>query len=135
MQFVCKTSANDEGTELCVQVKKKKKRVSKPRRLTYFVSHSRGKVICEARFASWLHQCRSASRGSDLLQSESGRASPGVGAGKGLGRASMDGQGRENRLCFTDMNTKLELLSACPFISQAEQLADECGVGELVCKT
>lgn len=36
MQFICRTSANDGGTELCVQVKKK--RVSKPRRLTCFVN-------------------------------------------------------------------------------------------------
>lgn len=92
MQFICKTSANDGGTELRVQVKEI--RVSKPRRLTAFVSRSRGKVICEARFASWLHQRKSGSQVSDLLQSDSGRASPGAGEGEGLGWASTGGQGK-----------------------------------------
>lgn len=101
MQFICRTSANDGGTELCVQVKKHKF----PNREDWHVLLiSRRIIVCEARFPSWLLQCESGSRVSDLFQCGSGQASPGTGLGEGMGQQEWSlGEGG-NSLCFTDMN-------------------------------
>lgn len=98
MQFVCRTSANDGGIELCVQVRKYKF----PNEEDYHVLLvSRRDIICEARFSSWLLQCESGSRVSDLLQCGSGQASPGTGLGEGMGQARMiTGQGRAQSLFY-----------------------------------
>lgn len=61
---------------------------------------------------------------SDLLQSESDQASLGTGEGEGLQRGI---------ICFTDMNTELEVLGAFPFIARTQQLSDEQRAGEPVC--
>lgn len=126
MQFVCRTSANDGGTELCVQVKKKW--VSKRRRLTCFVN-LKGKCCLWGQI-----HLLATNTGSPVSYSSVDLAGhrQALGRARGWGRQESLGRGG-NSLCFTDMNIQ-NLNSSVPACLFPE-LSNWPQTGELLCKS